>query len=423
MAAQVGALLRHFAFIAIGLSCISYTVAAGHAAEAPKPLLKQGSGVDWWFVFKFNGKVFPSCAQAAKRKCVFGGELQEYKNAGQQYAVASPGSALKKSPNLCVGSTTGDPVGATFDQVYKGKHFYVLWNDQFYNDPDLPCHKGTACPAPFAHAKGMLAWNEDGEGFVMQVTTPNWPGSGNKKFPRERNGNTLGCITRDGDVSHNNILYSQHFFSLKLTKDDVLTVLDALQNAAVATDHDKDSEFREQVVNNGGPSDIQAKVDKLGVKSPSKIATKATLSTGVQVISKSAGLVVPPWQMVSAMLGGVSLRVATWYSQSTIDDTPAGQKPECWDSTLATPGAVKNVKTGRFAGKSFGLFGGPAANANHGKFGVSTTGNLAIFGDMNQEGALDGNCKVKQNIRGGLFFVVEDAVVAKSLRTMMSGPN
>src|SRR5256885_172939 len=289
--------LRCFVIIALGLSAIGYTVPAGHAADAPKPLLAKDSPVDWWFVFKFNGTAFPSCTQAAKRKCTFGGELQEYKKAGQQYAVASPGSALKKSANLCVGVTTEDPVGATFDQVYRGKFFYVLWNDQFYNDPDLPCHKGTACPAPFAHAKGMLAWNEDGEGIVMQVTTPNWPGSGNKKFPRERNGNTLGCITKDGDVSHNNIMYSQHFFTLKLTKDDVLKVLDALQNAGVATDHDNNSEFREQVVKNGGPSDIQEKVDQLGKPSSSKIATKATLSTGVQLISKSAGLVVPPWQM------------------------------------------------------------------------------------------------------------------------------
>ena len=112
--------------------------------------------------------------------------------------------------------------------------------------------------------------------------------------------------------------------------------------------------------------------------------------------------------------------MATWYSQSKIDDTAAGTKPECWDKTLGTPGAVTNVETGRFAGKSFGLFGGPAPNANHAKIGVSTTGNLAIFGDMNQEGALSDNCKVKQNIRGGLFFAVEDEAVANSLRTMMS---
>jgi hypothetical protein len=51
---------------------------------------------------------------------------------------------------------------------------------------------------------------------------------------------------------------------------------------------------------------------------------------------------------------------------------------------------------------------------------VSVTGNLAIFGDMNQEGALSGNCKTKQNDRGGLFFVVQDPATAKSLRSLLS---
>jgi hypothetical protein len=45
----------------------------------------------------------------------------------------------------------------------------------------------------------------------------------------------------------------------------------------------------------------------------------------------------------------------------------------------------------------------------------------AIFGDMNQQGAISGNCKSSQNGRGGLFFVVDDPDLAKSLSDLISG--
>jgi hypothetical protein len=106
---------------------------------------------------------------------------------------ASKGSALKEG-KTCLGNSTADPADATFNQIYSGKYFYVIWTDLFYNDPDL-CSGKTACPSEWAHAKGMLAWNADGEGFVMQVSTPNWPGAGDKEYERE-NGNTLGCERR-----------------------------------------------------------------------------------------------------------------------------------------------------------------------------------------------------------------------------------
>jgi hypothetical protein len=270
-----------FLIIAFALGAGSYSGFIGYAAEAPTPLLDKDRPVDWWFVFKFNSKSFPGCAGEAKRKCLFGGEVQEYKQFSQQYVFSSKGAALRKG-KFCLGDTTRDPVGATFGQVYNESHFYVLWNDQFYNDPDISaCRGSTFCDAPWAHSKGMLAWNQDGEGFVMQVTTPNWPGSGSKKFPRDRNGNTLGCITKDGEEPHNNVWVSQHFFALKLTKDDVLEVLDALRHAGVVTEGDENAETRDQVVNNGGPADIRQKVDELGtLPPPSKTAKKVTLSSG-----------------------------------------------------------------------------------------------------------------------------------------------
>lgn len=389
---------------------------------APTPLLDKGHPVDWWFVFKFNTKSFPGCAGGATRQCMFGGDTQEYPlSFGQQFVFATKGAALKQGKD-CLGDTTRDPVGSTFDQVYFGAYHYVIWNDQFYNDPDISaCQGKAACLAPWAHSKGMLAWNDDGDGFVMQVSTPNWPGAGNKRAPRQRNGNTLGCLTQDGEKPQDNVLLSQHFFALKLNRDDVLKVLNAMQHAGVVTEHNASAPDRDQVVSNGGPQDISQKVDELGVLTQSTSYTKDTLSSGVQLISKSSKLVVPPWQMVSAVLGGVPLKVATWYSGSKIPDTDGRTTPGCWDSGLGQPGAVTNVQIGHWGNKSFGLTGGGGAGGNHAKIGVSTSGKYAIFGDMNQDGTLSGpKCTIGQNPRGGLFFVVEDEMLAKAVGGLMT---
>src|SRR5271167_5276619 len=87
-----------------------------------------------------------------------------------------------------------------------------------------------SCGAPWGHSKGMLAWNDAGDGLVMQVSTPSWPAAGSATFPRKTDGNTLGCV-KDNDVQ-----VSQHFFALRLTKDDLVKVLMALNNASIVTD-------------------------------------------------------------------------------------------------------------------------------------------------------------------------------------------
>jgi hypothetical protein len=53
-------------------------------------------------------------------------------------------------------------VGATFDRVYNGNFFYVLWNDQFYDHPEV------AGNGSWGHSKGLIAWNQEGEGFVCK---------------------------------------------------------------------------------------------------------------------------------------------------------------------------------------------------------------------------------------------------------------
>ncbi len=268
----------------------------------------------------------------------------------------------------CIGDTAGDPLGATFEAVYNLPYHYVVWNDEFYQSPKIVgC--GDFCSAPWGHSKGMLAWNDDGAGLVLQVTTPSWPASGSSAFPRTGDGNTLGC------VEDNNVLASQHFFALQLTKEDVIEVLQALGNASVVTDP-----TNPQLVNNGGPPEVQALVAGLGKRSVSTTPMAAQLSTGVLLIAKPSHLNVPPWQLVSALLGGEALRAATWWATPKIDST-TGRSFDCWDGALRKPGAVEIAISGAWDGIDFSLVGGVGAGFNHAKFSVSTAvgSSLAIF--------------------------------------------
>lgn len=394
----------------------------GHTQALPAPLLQKGATpVDWWFVFKFNTKFFPGCLTTTKRACIFGGDVQDYpKGFGLQSISASSANPTLHNDNGCLGESTNDPIGATFDEIYNGDYSYVIWNDQFYDDPDLPaCNGRTSCNAPWGHSKGVLAWNDQGEGLVMQVSTPNWPGSGSSDFPR-KNGNTLGCITDNTGKPQNNVWVSQHFFALRLNKSDVVTVLHALQRASVVTQADARPGSKSQVIRNGGPDDIQKLVAELGKLSDDDALLSAKLSTGVQIIAKPPRLHVPPWQMVSATLGGTPLTVATWLiGNGKIDDYDGG-RPKCWNASLGASGAVTNSDTGTWLKRIFGLTGGPSPDRNHAKIGVSTPARYAVFGDLNQEGALTEPCDVSQNTRGGMFFVVENKALSSSLGSMMN---
>jgi len=391
---------------ALAPSSASNTPATNLSSGLLSPLLEAGRPVDWWFVFKFNSASFPSCG-GAQRSCPFGGDVQSYRHFSQQFAYASSANHQLQQGGGCVGDTTTDPVGATFSEVYNGNFFYVVWNDQFYGDP-----MNTEA-APAGHSKGLLAWDVNGNGLVLQVSTPSWPASGSVQNPRKSDGNSLGCI-KDNDV-----LVSQHFFSTRLSKDDVVSVLKALDNASVVT-----NPSNPEIVRNGGPSDIQALAAGLGKVSANKSPTRTTLSSGVVLLSKPSDLNVPPWQMVSALLGGVPLRVASWWTKPEIPSTAEATAVGCWEPSLGTPGAVEIATSGTWAGTSIGLEGLDEPEGNHAKVGVSTGGprTYAIFGDMNQQGSLSGpNCKSSQNGRGGLFYAIDDARLASSVAALLKG--
>lgn len=380
-------------------------------APAPSALAYIGKPVDWVFMFKLNAGIFPSTETPGNRPCPFGGTATSYPQFSQQYAVATSEDPVLRPGSGLLGTAQTDPLGATFAQIYDGGLHYVVWNDQLYQHPKIAgC--GDSCAAPWGHSKGIIAWNEAGEGVIIQVTTPSWPAAGNVAHPRAGDGNTLGC------VNDNDVKVSQDFFSLRLTEADLEKVLDALANASVVTDVANPA-----LVNNGGPAPVSAKVAMLGAKSPSVAIIDTMLSTGVRLISKPSALHVPPWQMVSSLLGGIDLRAATWWASPTIPSTGRDTPIACWDEKLAAPGAVEVATSGMWDGKAIGLRGGLPANGNHAKVGVSLSGkaNYTIFGDMNQQGTLSGNCASSQNGRGGLFFVIDNSMLNTSVASLIAG--
>lgn len=393
---------------------------ANSKLPAPSPMAGKNTPVTWMFAFKFNAHSFPGCTDdgttpVVGSKGIFGGTVDVYKDGhSQQYVFATSDKPALVTGTECVGATLQDPLGATFAQIYNTPgYYYVLWNDQFYNNPI------ENMDSPWGHSKGMVAWNDDGEGFVLQVSTPSWPGSGSMDAPRKSDGNTLGCINDD------DIEVSQHFFSVKLNKADLAIVLKALANASIAT-----SVAQSSIVNNGGPADIQALVNALGRQSSSKDVIEATLSSGIRIISKPSALAVPPWQMISAKLNGVNLRVASWWASPAIYSSAVGQTPACWAPGLGTPGSVEIATSGNWDGTSIGLEGGEGQNFNHAKIGISTDPRnpLCIFGDMNQQGAMAPNyahanqpCRSSQNGRGGTFYVLKNAALFASLTGLFKG--
>lgn len=114
---------------------------------------------------------------------------------------------------------------------------------------------------------------------------------------------------------------------------------------------------------------------------------------------------------------------ATWWTTPKILDTIASQLIACWQPGLGKPGAVAVAKIGQWEGHTLGLTGGPQPDANHAKIGVSTDAahDYIIFADMNQQGALAGNCASSQNGRGGLFFVLSDPALHASVEQLIGG--
>ena len=154
--------------------------------SSPTPLLSSGKPVDWWFVFKFNSAEEPGEPKPEGMTGIFdvkGWKRPTYesnvKKYSQHYAFASSANPSLQHGNQILGTSTKDPLGATFAQVYLADDpcYYVLWNDQFYGDP---LKSGGS---PWGHSKGMLAWDEAGEGLSSRSAHLPGPAPATRRIP------------------------------------------------------------------------------------------------------------------------------------------------------------------------------------------------------------------------------------------------
>jgi hypothetical protein len=104
---------------------------------------------------------------------------------------------------------------------------------------------------------------------------------------------------------------------------------------------------------------------------------------------------------------------------TTVTDTPIA----CWLAELGAPGPVEIALTGLWDTTTLGLKGSPQPDGNHAKVGVSADPAMpyAIFGDLNQQGALSGACTSSQNGRGGTFYVLPNKILVEGLTDLMKG--
>lgn len=398
--------------------------AAAAAGGPPMPLLAAGKPVDWWFAYKFAANSFRTDDKDPGRACPFGGTLR-HDAFSQKYAVASSlNPTLADGPGL-IGASDADPLGATFGKIYSGRYYFVVWNDQFYNDPPRtsPACDAKQCGSPWGHSKGILAWDANGDGVLIQGTTPSWPAAGGAAHPRA-DGNTLGCISNDNNASN-----AQDFFALKLSRDDVKAVLKALAVASVSTDIGNPQIVNRTVDGAPLPPDLADLVAGLGKVSAGKAYMDQALSSGVRMIVKPSALHVPAWQFVSSVLGGEPLLTATWWANPPIASTRSAADVHCWDlSLLRPPGEVDVALSSTWDSAPVGFTGGP----NHAKIGVSLPAGAhryAIFGDLNQQGQLGSaaspndpkTCASSQNGRGGLFFVLDNPTLSAGVSKLITG--
>jgi len=143
----------------------------------------------------------------------------------------------------------------------------------------------------------VLAWNDDGDGVVLQVTTLGVAGLRQQEVhAQERQYARLHQAAEQCSERAALLLREAQ-------QDDVVHMLDALENSSVVTDV-----MPGGARHNGGPQEIKDRVKVLGQKSDSTEVKQFKLSTGILLVSKPSALHVPPWQMLSSVLDSVDLK-------------------------------------------------------------------------------------------------------------------
>jgi hypothetical protein len=173
------ALRLRFAVVVCAVAALGWCGAAEQAlaVDAPVPLLAKGKPVYWWFIYEFNSKPpFNLCGDTTgTRSCPFGGKVRtkDGSNYSQQFVFASSDKAKDAGKLMqgkgCVGTIMTDPLGATFDEVYNGTPFFLIWNDQFYGDPTVKaCGSSGNCDSPWGIPRACWPGTKPARGWCYK---------------------------------------------------------------------------------------------------------------------------------------------------------------------------------------------------------------------------------------------------------------
>jgi len=186
--------------VSFGLATLALPFSNGH----PSCLDRSGLPVDWWVMWKTPSCVIPPPSHTSKEPafiCKEGSAQVRNYTIGYHFLYAdarSPELVLVHNSSLRCTKTecdTSSPFTATTSQLYEGDGVSSLaYNDQ-------PQNKASVNGDIFAHAKGMLAFDDD-EGFWMVHSAPNTP-------------------TPDYASLFDPSPYAQHFFCLTLPTDTI----------------------------------------------------------------------------------------------------------------------------------------------------------------------------------------------------------
>ena len=404
-----------------------------------QPLDPNGNPVDWWLALKLPTSAFPQGGCCENAACPSSSKT----SAGLCYLYADANNP-QFTFRTCLGQPgQSDPLSNTLNQVWllNGIQFQ-LWNDQ-WGDGQMhdPNNKSQGCNAPGAHSKGALAYDTDGNGWYLNLSTPYFPDM--SALPPD---NSLGCQI------DNNLLLAQHFFCFSLDQQNfealaaAMTVpnfcalcvpSDSCQSVDVATTLGQDISLAFAHDSGDGSTDnVTVTLQTRGGMPITAVLKGDTSNTS-------------PWSLVATALGTDLTVVNYWLSEPTLPTLCAG---DVWDGSCIGSGNTINGSSLYFNDYNVenvlqltaspsnvtGLPGGneiswsATESENHMKWGISTPRTtsitnpyLCVFGSMNQEGSAGRNacgssCSSGENGRGGDFFAFSNQALWTSLRNLIS---
>ena len=348
-----------------------------------QPLDGNGAPVDWWFLLKLpQGAPCAGCAAPcgnADRKT------------GSCYLYADSNNPTLRMHTALKFDCLSGPNNPATRTLRQAAPQMLVWNDQA-TDTSIPGKYADNCSAPKAHSKGA-AYMSNGNGFILNTSTPNFP---------DPDSSTLGC------QSTNNTLVSQHMFCFAVDAANMDKWRAAVTAARLCVIASKNFEYSAPATPRLPTQDVDIRTVK---------------GMDIRLLVKSAADDYIPWDMVARRLGS-NLSVLSWYASPRTAPLCAGAPSACLaDSATTAANSVGIVTKITLPDKSFSWCGRGLPNglSNHAKVAVSTGADpWVVAGSMNMQGTLDDTCESSQLGRGGEFYAFRHPALHASLSALFT---